>query len=76
MANMVDTKGEFSLDPPAINMTDKDLKLDESDMFALDTNYALDSYGPKSAANVKMCPGTEYWQEKMSNVADKIVNEL
>ena len=23
-----------------------------------------------------MCPTTEYWQEKMSNVADKIVNEL
>lgn len=45
MVSVADKFAEYSQDPPAINMTEKDFKLDESDIAALDTNFQLDSYG-------------------------------
>ena len=57
-------------------MTEKDFKLADADITALDTNYQLDAYGMGFALQVEMCSSTEYWQDKVSGVADRVVNEL
>lgn len=61
--------------PPVLNMTADDFNLDFS---SKEPSYALD---PELASKgnttyVRMCPATEYWQNLMSNMADKIVNDI
>lgn len=38
MTSLAEKFADFSPDPPAINMTEKDFKLSEADISALDTN--------------------------------------
>lgn len=57
----MDKNAEYIALAPPINMTDKDFKLEPADMSQLDTNYYLDSYAPRYAMQVKMCPHTDFW---------------
>ena len=49
---VADKFADFVSDPPALNMTDKDLRLESSDLSALDSNFIIDSYPMKFATNV------------------------
>jgi hypothetical protein len=40
-----------------------------------ETDLNLEIYG-KGALNVLMCPATEFWEDTISDVCDKIVNHL
>lgn len=61
MKSMMDKNAEYIALAPPINMTDKDFKLEPADLSQLDTNYYLDSYAPRYAMQVKMCPHTDFW---------------
>lgn len=68
-------KGQYTkIIPAVLNITQKDFNLD---FLSHETSYAVD---PQDASlgdgvTVSMCPATEYWQNKMINLADKIVND-
>jgi hypothetical protein len=71
----MDEHPDFSKDPPVLNITSKDYN---TDFLSLEPTYAIDPQvaGQGNSTTVSMCPATEYWQEKMANASDKIVNEL
>lgn len=65
----------LSDEPPRLNLTEKDLNLN---ILSKEPSYDLDPQlaGKGNSTMVRMCPATEYWQDEMTNLSDKIVNDL
>lgn len=56
--------------PPILNMTSEDIDMNVTSM---DPFFVREVY-QHGNINVVMCPATNYWQEKISNICEKVVN--
>jgi hypothetical protein len=73
--DLLDEHPDLLEQAPVLNITEKDFVYDFN---TLEPSWHIDpqTSGGGNGTTVSMCPATEYWQEKASDIASTMINEV